>query len=273
MSEVQEILYNTDIAIKDRIDKTIVLLDDFERYRCLDSKFRIVYLTVNCINGKKYIGQHTTIKLNDTYFGSGAVLLKALKKYGKENFEKGILDYATDQDDLNKKELYWILFMQERYDCYNLTTEPYKKITTEEEKRKSSERQKGGTPWNKGLTGIYSEYTLDRIRQSKLGTIQTEESNQKRSAKLLGKTFSKEHNDKISIAFTGRSITWGDKISKTLTGVDQPKEVTEKRINTLLNLPKIICPNCGYVGKYMKNMQKWHFDNCKKKPRYFRTIF
>ena len=57
MSEVQEILYNTDIAIKDRIDKTIVLLDDFERYRCLDSKFRIVYLTVNCINGKKYIGQ------------------------------------------------------------------------------------------------------------------------------------------------------------------------------------------------------------------------
>jgi hypothetical protein len=46
-----------------------------------------IYITTNLINGKQYIGKHYGL-INDDYFGSGILLQKALKKYGKENFKK-----------------------------------------------------------------------------------------------------------------------------------------------------------------------------------------
>jgi group I intron endonuclease len=49
----------------------------------------IIYLTVNRINGKVYIGQ-TSINKNG-YIGSGKLLKRAIKKYGKDNFTRTIL--------------------------------------------------------------------------------------------------------------------------------------------------------------------------------------
>lgn len=65
-----------------------------------------IYLTTNKINGKKYIGQHHG-ELNDSYFGSGIVISKAIKEYGKENFEKEILEITT-QDKIDEVEKYYI---------------------------------------------------------------------------------------------------------------------------------------------------------------------
>ena len=48
----------------------------------------IVYLITNLINGKRYIGMDS--KNNPQYLGSGTLILKAIKKYGKENFKKEI---------------------------------------------------------------------------------------------------------------------------------------------------------------------------------------
>ena len=44
--------------------------------------FYTIYLTVNKINGKKYIGKHVTEDPYDSYLGSGIVLSNAIKKYG-----------------------------------------------------------------------------------------------------------------------------------------------------------------------------------------------
>lgn len=40
-------------------------------------KYNFVYKTTNNINGRYYVGVHTTDKLNDGYLGSGNAILKS----------------------------------------------------------------------------------------------------------------------------------------------------------------------------------------------------
>lgn len=65
-----------------------------------------IYRITNKINGKTYIGQHKYKKLNDDYMGSGKLIRRAQKKYGIENFEKGILysriQYKETTDDMER---------------------------------------------------------------------------------------------------------------------------------------------------------------------------
>lgn len=52
----------------------------------------ILYLTVNMVNHKVYIGVHkTNPEIFDGYLGSGTALKQAIKKYGKHNFKRIIL--------------------------------------------------------------------------------------------------------------------------------------------------------------------------------------
>jgi group I intron endonuclease len=67
-----------------------------------------IYKTTNLINGKIYVGKHT--KDNDEYLGSGNIIKRSIKKFGKENFIREILEYCETDDIkiLNEKEKYWI---------------------------------------------------------------------------------------------------------------------------------------------------------------------
>ena len=66
----------------------------------------IIYKVVNKINGKWYIGKDAGN--NAYYLGSGKILKNAINKYGKENFEKIILEHCTDKTHLSEREKYWI---------------------------------------------------------------------------------------------------------------------------------------------------------------------
>lgn len=65
-----------------------------------------IYVTVNKVNGKKYVGQHT--KWDPEYIGSGHYFKNAIRKYGRENFERYIIDLAKTQEELDEKETYYI---------------------------------------------------------------------------------------------------------------------------------------------------------------------
>lgn len=66
-----------------------------------------IYITTNKINGKQYIGQHKG-RPDDNYLGSGTTILKAINKYGKENFTKNILCFCETREEADKKEREYI---------------------------------------------------------------------------------------------------------------------------------------------------------------------
>ncbi|MED4261984.1 hypothetical protein [Priestia aryabhattai] len=65
-----------------------------------------IYITINKLNGKKYIGQHSAW-LN-WYVGSGEYLKNAINKYGKWNFERHIIYLAESQMELDEAETFFI---------------------------------------------------------------------------------------------------------------------------------------------------------------------
>lgn len=66
----------------------------------------IVYKITNLINDKIYVGQD--INNDPNYFGSGIMILNAIKKYGKNNFKKEILENCTNEKEMDDKEIFWI---------------------------------------------------------------------------------------------------------------------------------------------------------------------
>ena len=64
----------------------------------------ILYETVNLINGKKYIGIHSTNDEDDGYLGSGSALKDSINKYGKENFSRKIIKTFDSRKELIEAE-------------------------------------------------------------------------------------------------------------------------------------------------------------------------
>lgn len=84
-------------------------------------KYNLVYETTNLINGKIYIGLHSTDNLNDGYIGSGKLLKQAIKKYGKENFKRRILLISDSRLEVRKLEAKLVnTEFIKRKDTYNL---------------------------------------------------------------------------------------------------------------------------------------------------------
>jgi group I intron endonuclease len=80
----------------------------------------IIYEIKNKVNGKSYIGQHSSNELG-SYWGSGKLIKKAIEKYGVENFERIIIEKCSNKDELNEREIYWIKEKDSINSGYNLT--------------------------------------------------------------------------------------------------------------------------------------------------------
>jgi hypothetical protein len=69
-----------------------------------EKKFHYIYKSINLINGKYYIGMHSTNDINDGYIGSGKRLWYSIKKYGKENFKTEIIEMLPNRNSLKERE-------------------------------------------------------------------------------------------------------------------------------------------------------------------------
>jgi group I intron endonuclease len=105
----------------------------------------IIYKTTNIITNKIYIGQHYTTNINDNYIGSGLILQKSIKKYGRTNFTKEIIEECLSFGEMNDKETYWIKYFNSFVpNGYNIReggknspmSENSKKILSQNRKRK-----------------------------------------------------------------------------------------------------------------------------------------
>lgn len=59
--------------------------------------FHIVYKTTNTKNSKIYIGVHSTDDLDDDYLGSGLLIKRAIRYYGREAFNREVLYCGFDK--------------------------------------------------------------------------------------------------------------------------------------------------------------------------------
>jgi group I intron endonuclease len=187
----------------------------------------------NIFDNKSYVGFHCTDDENDKYFGSGKLLKFAIKKYGKENFYKSIIEYVQP-DNWQKKEIFWIKELKTHISegGYNLTY--------------------GGD----GIipapnTGkIMSDITKQKIRNS-LSLINSGENNP-----MFGKHHSCESIQKIK----DNLDTKGDKnpMFEHVYTDDTLQLMSESQKNRT----KIQCPICK---KFFDpgNFGKWHGNKCK----------
>lgn len=129
--------------------------------------YKYIYKTVNLLNGRSYVGQHSTNKEYDSYIGSGSELKEDIKKYGINNFLKGIIEYCNNQEELNEREKYWINKFDTINNGYNICKGGgdfpilygekngfFNKKHSKETKMILSQKRIEREPWNKGKKGL-----------------------------------------------------------------------------------------------------------------------
>ena len=141
-----------------------------------------LYETVNKVNGKYYVGIHSTNDLNDGYLGSGSTFKNALKRHGRKNFEKRIFCFLPTKKAALKLEAELVVDPSKNRMCYNVAPG--------------------------GLTGMaHTEEAKAKISSSKKGIVFTAEHRAKISAALKGRTIPREVVEKTAKALKGRKFT------------------------------------------------------------------
>lgn len=142
----------------------------------------LVYKITNLINGKIYIGIHSTEDINDLYMGSGVNIKKSIARHGVENFKKEILYNFDNYDDMIAMEIK--LVNEEfilRTDTYNAALGGYGAPYKMEHRHDSEEiRAKISAGTKAGMT----TESKKKISNAQKKSVKSESSNAKRSESM-----------------------------------------------------------------------------------------
>jgi len=217
--------------------------------------FGIIYKVTNLINEKVYIGQ-TILKFKrrkqiHENCKQGWYFNRAIRKYGKNNFEWGILEHCDSKEELDEMEFHYI----KQYNTfgkngYNLTyggdgVIGYKH--SEENKKKISNSNKGR---------IISIETRERMSEAqKNRSVISDETRMKMSLNRKGKKLTEEHKEKIRQAHIGKirkpfSEKTLENMSKAKKGISNVKN-RKKYVITFPDKNK-------YIIKGLKNFCKMY---------------
>ena len=75
-------------------------MEDIEEV-IVEEPYGFIYASTNMCNGKRYLGRRKLSEDWEYYLGSGSIFKKAVKKYGRENFVRDIIDIAYSEKELN----------------------------------------------------------------------------------------------------------------------------------------------------------------------------
>lgn len=178
----------------------------------------VVYQTTNLINGKKYIGRDAWNR--NSYIGGGKALRDAVKKYGKENFKKEILEYCNSKEELLEREAHWLkhydVVNNENYYNMTLSSKGWEKGMSRPEllgRKHSEETRKLISQNGKGKTGKLSGNKIPII-QYKYEIIKTPIAEYSSATEASKKTGISKGDIRAVIRgkqFTAGGFMWGDK--------------------------------------------------------------
>ena len=190
----------------------------------MEKEFNYVYLTTNIVNGKQYVGSHSTNNIDDNYLGSGRYFLKSLRKEGKQNFKREVLKECIDILEARGLEGTYIEKHNTLYpNGYNLSPKGgigFKGANhSQHTKNKQSEWQKGKT--YEELYGPEKAFQMkEKQRQRKLGTTT------KRKGKGIKQEMIEKYGEEEGLKHYNE---FREKQSTSHKGKIQSKETIEKR--------------------------------------------
>jgi len=186
-----------------------------------------IYLLTDNRNGKQYVGKHIGTETN--YFSGGIIPNNIAKKYGKQIFTKIILEEnIIDENLLSIKEKYYIKKYNTFNNGYNL-----------------SEGGDGGGSWINKKTKEEKERISNIKREKNLGRTFSKETLEKMSLAKKGIPLTEEHKTNIRLSQSGENHPWFGrkhteeskrKISETRKGIKNPNHSNYMKKNNPQNL-------------------------------------
>jgi hypothetical protein len=214
--------------------------------------FFYLYKTINLTNNKFYIGVHQTVNLNDGYLGSGKELKQDIKKLGKKQFTKEILQFFENKEEMLLQESEVVDFdFCKRCDTYNVMP--------------------GGGYGSAKSNGLsfknkkHTKATKEKLRIANIGKKMSKEAKEKMSKNNFARRDpDRQRKHAKKIASYKKTAEQKEKIRQSLLNtLSQIKNNTGKHFNLGKKREVLVCPHCKKQGAGKHVMFRYHFDNCK----------
>lgn len=235
-----------------------------------------VYEIINLMNNKKYIGKrscHCSIE-DDDYMGSGILLKKAYKKYGKDKFKKSIVKICLSSDEAYSFEKYLIekVHAYESPMYYNIAgggkgagvgeSHPNFNMTVSEETRARLSKALKGKPKPESQRIKLSQYHKGRhLKEETKEKLRVHFSQRYKGEgnPFYGKKHTKETREKLRQINLGKKQSEETRMKYNRKGKNNP--MYGKKAELSPNSLKIICLNTNEVFECIREgAEKYGLD-------------